>query len=56
MKAKWYISTLFLLFIYFGAFHEQVSIPNQEIVLEFVDAKIDQKDIKNTIADVRRSF
>lgn len=56
MQAKWYVSTLFLLFIYFGAFQEQVSIPNQEIVLEFVDAKIDQKDIEITIAEVREKL
>ncbi len=56
MQAKWYVSTLFLLFIYFGAFQEKVSIPNQEIVLEFVDAKIDQKDIENTIAEVREKL
>lgn len=56
MKAKWYISTLFLLFIYFGTFHEQVTIPNQEIVLEFTDAKVNQRDVKNTIADVREKL
>ncbi|MFY0629935.1 MAG: hypothetical protein JXR05_06100 [Flavobacteriaceae bacterium] len=56
MNAKWYISTLFLIFIYFGAFHEPISIPNQEIVLEFVDAKIDQKDLKNTITDVKEKL
>lgn len=56
MSAKWYLSTLFLIFLYFGAFHEQISIPNQEIVLEFVDAKINQKDIKNTITDVREKL
>ena len=56
MNARWYISTLFLIFIYFGAFHEQVSIPNQEIALEFVDTKINQKDIKNTITDVRKKL
>ena len=53
MKAKWYISTLFLLFILFGAFQDQVSLPNQEIVLEFIDTKINKKEIKNTIADVK---
>ena len=56
MNSRWYISTLFLIFIYFGTFQEQVSMPNQEIVLEFVDVKIDQKDIKNTIADVREKL
>ena len=56
MNANWYISTLFLILIYLGGFHEQVSIPNQEIVLEFVDAKINQKNIKNTITDVKEKL
>lgn len=56
MKAKWYFSTLLLIFICFGAFQEQVSIPNQEIVLEFVDAKINKKNIENTIAEVKQKL
>ncbi|WP_282073915.1 hypothetical protein [Polaribacter atrinae] len=56
MRTKWYIGTLFLLFICFGAFHEEVTLPNQEIVLEFVDAKIDNKDIESTIADVKEKL
>ncbi|TXD53299.1 MULTISPECIES: hypothetical protein [unclassified Polaribacter] len=56
MNVKWYISSLFLILIYFGGFYEHVSIPNQEIVLEFVDAKINQKNIKNTITDVQEKL
>jgi hypothetical protein len=56
MQAKWYISTLFLIFISFGVFQEQVLIPNQEIILEFVDAKINKKDIENTIAEVKEKL
>ena len=56
MKAKWYFSTLLLIFICFGAFQEQVSIPNQEIILEFVDAKINNKNIENTIAEVKEKL
>jgi hypothetical protein len=56
MKAKWYFGTLLLIFICFGAFQEQVSIPNQEIVLEFVDAKINEKDIDNTIAEIKEKL
>jgi hypothetical protein len=56
MKAKWYICTLFLLFICFGAFQEEVYLPNQEIVLEFVDAKINKKDIDNTITEVKEKL
>ncbi len=56
MKAKWYISTLFLIFLYFGAYQEQVSSPNQEIVLEFVDTKINNEDIESTIADIKEKL
>lgn len=56
MNAKWYISTLFLIFMLFGAFQDQVSLPNQEIVLEFADAKINKKNIENTIADVKEKL
>lgn len=56
MSAKWYISTLFLIFTYFGIFHEQVSVPNQEIVLEFVDTEVNQQGIENTINDVREKL
>lgn len=56
MRAKWYFGTLFLLFISFGAFQEQVSIPNQEIVLEFVDSKIDKKNIAEAITEVKEKL
>jgi len=56
MSAKWYIGTLFLIFTYFGIFHEQISVPNQEIVVEFVDTEADQEGIKNAIEDVRKKL
>ncbi len=56
MNSKWYISTLFLIILYFGAFQEQVTIPNQEIVLEFIDTNINKKDINNTITDVKEKL
>lgn len=56
MQAKWYFGTFFLIFIYFGAFQDQVSMPNQEIALKFVDSKINEKDIENTIADVKEKL
>lgn len=56
MQAKWYFSTFFLIFIYFGAFQEQVSLPNQEIVLKFVDANINEKDIEKSIAEVKEKL
>lgn len=57
MNSKWYASTLFLiLFILLGAFKEKNVIPNQEIILEFVDTKTNKKDIKNIISDVKESL
>ena len=57
MKVKLYLGTLFLIFIYFGAsYQEQVTITNQEIVLEFVDAKINKEDINTTIANVKEKL
>lgn len=56
MKAKWYFSTLFLILLSFGAFQEQTYIPNQEIVLEFVDTKTNKEDIDNTIADIKEKL
>lgn len=54
MNSKWYFSTLFLILcICFGAFQKQVVIPNQEIVVEFVDASHSKEDVSNTIADVK---
>lgn len=58
MKVKLYLGTLFLIFIYFGAsFQEQVAvITNQEIVLEFVDVKINKEDINTTIVNVKEKL
>jgi preprotein translocase subunit SecD len=56
MSRRWYISILLLLFIYVGAFHEQVSAPNQEIVLEFSNESVDQNEVSNTIADLREKL
>lgn len=56
MNAKWYLSTLLFIFTYFGIFHEEVSVPNQEIVLEFVDSEADQQDIAHTIEDLRKKL
>ena len=56
MNAKWYISTLFFLFTLFGAFHEEVSTPNQEIILEFVDVESNKNAIDITIADIKEKL
>ncbi|QNM84366.1 hypothetical protein H9W90_09110 [Polaribacter pectinis] len=53
MKIKLYFGALFLMLIYFGTFQEQVSRTNQEIVLEFVDTKINKQEISSTITNIK---
>lgn len=56
MHKKWYICTLFLIVAFFGAFQEKNTLPNQEIVLEFVDTTIKQDKIALTIANVKEKL
>jgi len=56
MRTKWYICTLFLIVAFFGAFQEKNTLPNQEIVLEFVDTTIKQDKIASTIANIKEKL
>lgn len=56
MKSRWYIGFLLFLFACIGVFQKQVSVPNQEIVLEFADDKVNESDIKSAIADVQKKL
>lgn len=56
MNVRWYISTLFLILIYWGGFQEPISTRNQEIVLEFFDTKTDQKNIESTSTDIQEKL
>ena len=57
MKSKWYISALILILTLFGAIsQQQITVPNQEIVLQFTDASITSKDTQNTIAIVKKQL
>ncbi|WP_157578328.1 hypothetical protein [Polaribacter reichenbachii] len=53
MNPKWYFSALLVLFTFLGTFQENIPVPNQEIVLEFNNSKIDAKEIAYTIADLK---
>lgn len=53
MKTKWYFYALILVFIFLGVTQENTTVPNQEIVLEFVDLETAKKDIDNTIFIVK---
>lgn len=53
MNPKWYFSALLVLFTFLGTFQENNPVPNQEIVLEFNNSKIDAKEIAFTIANLK---
>ena len=53
MNPKWYFSALLVLFTFLGTFQENNPIPNQEIVLEFNNSKIDANEIAYTITDLK---
>ncbi len=53
MKNKWYISALIFALAIVGISLEQVSVPNQEIVLQFTDAEVTSHETQGAIAHVK---
>ncbi len=56
MNAKWFFSTFLILLAFFGVFHEEVSAPNQEIILEFVDVEVPENDVQKAIENVKQQL
>lgn len=56
MKAKWYFSTLVIALTLLGVFQEQISVPNQEIVLEFIYDEVTSDDVQDAIAVVKKQL
>lgn len=57
MKKRWYISTLVIILTLLGVVcHEQVSVPNQEIVLQFANVDTNTSQAQNTIAIVKKQL
>ncbi|MEN3322919.1 hypothetical protein VP395_04215 [Mariniflexile soesokkakense] len=57
MKAKWCISALIFIFTLLGvASHQQVPVPNQEIVLQFAQLDASSNQAQNTIAIVKKQL
>ena len=56
MNLKWCISTFLFISLCFGAFQEQKNEPNQEIILEFVDTKTNEKNIENTLIELKEKL
>lgn len=50
MNVKWYISTLIIILAFLGVNQEQISAPNQEIVLQFSDYEMSSVDAQNAVA------
>lgn len=56
MKAKWYFSTLVIALTLLGVCQEQVSVANQEIVMEFVYDEVTSGDVQDAIAVVKKQL
>ncbi|WP_406682789.1 hypothetical protein N1F78_08800 [Seonamhaeicola sp. MEBiC1930] len=56
MNAKWYFSTLIIALTLLGVCQKQDPVPNQEIVMEFVDVQTTEDDVQNAIADVKETL
>ncbi len=57
MKAKWYISTFIIILTLFGAIsQQQITVPNQEIVLQFTNTSITSEETQNTVAIVKKQL
>ncbi|NMH87854.1 hypothetical protein [Flavivirga algicola] len=56
MKAKWYFSTLVIALILLGVCQEQISVPNQEIVMEFIYDEVTSDEVQDAIAVVKKQL
>ncbi|TGV01205.1 hypothetical protein [Flavivirga rizhaonensis] len=56
MKAKWYFSTLVIALTLLGVCQKQISVPNQEIVMEFVYEEVTSDEVQDAIAVVKKQL
>ncbi|WP_303318107.1 hypothetical protein Q4Q34_11770 [Flavivirga abyssicola] len=56
MKAKWYFSTLVIALTLLGVCQKQISVPNQEIVMEFVYDEVTSDEVQDAIAVVKKQL
>jgi len=56
MKTKWYLSTLIVVLALFGVNQYQISIPNQEIVVQFTDITVTSYETQNAVANVKQQL
>jgi hypothetical protein len=56
MKQKWYLSTFVLILVLLGYSRQQAYVPNQEIVMQFVDTDVTSDVTQNAIAIVKKQL
>lgn len=56
MKTKWYISTLILVLTFLGICHNQISLPNQEILVQFNTKEVTAEQSQNAIAAIKQQL
>lgn len=56
MNAKWYLSTLFIILGLLGVSLQQFSVPNQEIVVQFVDKDFSIDEAQDAVAIVKKQL
>ncbi len=55
MKLKWYIGALIIVLTLLGVGQHQISVPNQQIVLQFVD-DVSSNETQNAVAIVKKQL
>ena len=56
MKIKMQIGVIVILLAFLGTYIEQITIPNQQIVIQFSDTNISSENAENTIETVRQQL
>ena len=56
MKAKWHLSAFLIILTILGISLQQFSVPNQEIVVQFVNDEVTLLETQNTIAIVKKQL
>ncbi len=56
MKLKWYICTLIIVLTFLGVGQHQISVPNQEIIVQFTDDEVSSDDAINAIEIVKNQL
>ena len=56
MKMKWYLSTLVIALAFLGIYHNQISVPNQEILVQFNSDEVSAEQSQTTIATIKQQL